>query len=213
MKKFISIIAGSILIFLIAVISFLSIKGHETHRFNNLISAEITNIEPNLKVDLKTIKIKIDLKKFSLFFSTLNPAVSYQGVNLPIEQSKIYINFAEIFKSKANISRIEIKANVLEIEKIKKLAVRIKPSNFKSFLLNNVSSGTMQSEIDLDFDANFNSTIHKISGSIKNTNFKIFDDIIIVLRELCSFVDLRRFDETDEYFESTFNIIFMRIKK
>ena len=180
MKKFISITISLILIFLISTISFLSIKGHETHRFNKLISEEISKIEPNLKVDLKTIKIKIDLKKFSLFFSTLNPAVSYQGVNLPIEQSKIYINFVAIFKSKANISRIKIKVNELKIEEIKKIAIRIKPSNFKSFLLNNVSSGTMQSEIDLDFDANFNSTIHKISGSIKNTNFKIFDDIIIV---------------------------------
>ena len=57
--------------------------------------------------------------------------------------------------------------------------LRIKPSNFKSFLLNNVSSGTIQSKLDLDFDRSFKATRYKISGIVKNTNLKIFDNINI----------------------------------
>jgi hypothetical protein len=52
----------------------------------------------------------------------------------------------------------------------------------------------------------------KLTIAFHGNNKPSFDDIIILLRELCSFVDLRRFDETDEYFESTFNIIFTNDK-
>ena len=53
-----------------AVVFFLSTTGYETDRFNNLISKKVKKAEKNLDVDLKSIKIKLDLKKFDLFLNT-----------------------------------------------------------------------------------------------------------------------------------------------
>ena len=48
----------------IIIITYLSIFGIETDKFNNQISSKINNINPNIKVELK--KIKLILKPLDL---------------------------------------------------------------------------------------------------------------------------------------------------
>ena len=48
-----------------------------------------------------------------------------------------------------------LKVKGIQIENLKKLVVGIKPSNFKSFILNNVSGGTFNSNFYLDFKEKF----------------------------------------------------------
>ena len=164
-----------------AVVFFLSTTGYETDRFNNLISKKVKKAEKNLDVELKSIKIKLDLKKFDLFLNTKNPITKYQNINLPITELKIYLDFFSLFTKEPYIKKTKFLFNELNLSEVRKLIIRIKPSNFKSFILNNVSGGSIEGTVDLSFLENLELSSYKITGNLKKTNissvnnFKIKD--------------------------------------
>ena len=138
MKKLLSYTILSLFFVLFTIIFFLSTKGYETDRFNDIISKELKKNQENLEIKFEKIKVKLDLKKGNIFFNTRNPEISFRNVNLPIIDIKIYVGFFSLLKSNLEISRSTVSYRDIDIEKLKKLAVFIKPSNIKSFLLNNI---------------------------------------------------------------------------
>ena len=158
---------------LTVVVFFLSTKGYETDRFNKYISAEIEKKEKNLNVDLTKIRVKIDLKNLNLFLSTKNPKITFHNVDLPISEFSVYLDFLSLFKKNPRIKKTLIITNEVDISDFKKAITRIKPSNFKSFILNNVKKGKLKSDIDLSFKDNFEINNYKIKGYFKNTDVLI----------------------------------------
>ncbi len=188
---------------LTVVVFFLSTKGYETDRFNKYISAEIEKKEKNLNVDLTKIRVKIDLKNLNLFLSTKNPKITFHNVDLPISEFSVYLDFLSLFKKNPRIKKTLIITNEVDISDFKKAITRIKPSNFKSFILNNVKKGKLKSDIDLSFKDNFEINNYKIKGyfkntdvlinkkiEIKNTNLNfIADNEIILINSISSSID------------------------
>ena len=152
---------------------FLATKGYETDRFNKFISNEIEKKEKNLNVDLTKIKVKIDLKNLNLFLSTKNPKITFYNANLPISEFSVYLDFLSVFKKNPRIKKTLVMTEEVDILDFKKAVIRIKPSNFKSFILNNVQKGKLKSDIDLSFGDNFEINDYKIKGYLKNTDFLI----------------------------------------
>ena len=180
MKKFFYSIFILIIIFFIVAAAYLSIIGYETSRFNQLIKEEIKEKEPNIEVFIKKIKIKLDLRKFNLFLTTSEPEIVYQDVKLPILDIKAYFKLLSLLESKPNLHRIILNIDTFKTQDLQKVAIRIKPSNFKSYLLNNVSGGEIvKSNFDLLFDKDFKIKDYKINGKIKKLDAKISKDIII----------------------------------
>ena len=169
------------LVFLIAfsLAIFLSTKGYETDRFNILISNKIENSVNNLEVSLEKIKIKLNFKKFNIFLSTENPRIRYQNIDLPISKVDIYFDFFSIIKKEIYIKRTNIGFDELSILNVKKLIVRNKPSNFKSFISNNISKGFIRGSIDLNFLENLELSSYKLKGTLKETDIIFFNNIKI----------------------------------
>ena len=169
------------LVFLIAfsLAIFLSTKGYETDRFNILISNKIENSVNNLEVSLEKIKVKLNFKKFNIFLSTENPRIRYQNIDLPISKVDIYFDFFSIFKKEIYIKRTNIGFDELSILNVKKLIVRNKPSNFKSFISNNISKGFIRGSIDLNFLENLELSSYKLKGTLKETDVIFFNNIKI----------------------------------
>ncbi len=151
MKSFIFKFIFLLLIVLTILIFFLSTKGYETDKFNKIILNQVEKNYENFDIKLKKIKIKIDTAKFQIFLSTKNPKVSYYKNNLPIKSAKIYIDFFSLIKSEFSIRKVEINTGNLDYINLKKIFLRIKPSNFKSFILNNLSNGFFKSNLVLFF--------------------------------------------------------------
>ncbi len=164
-----------IFIFLIltVVVFFLATKGYETDRFNKFISNEIEKKEKNLNVDLTKIKVKIDLKNLNLFLSTKKPKITFYNADLPISEFSVYLDFLSLFKKDPKIKKTLVMTEEVDILDFKKAVIRIKPSNFKSFILNNVQKGKLKSDIDLSFGDNFEINNYKIKGYLKNTDVLI----------------------------------------
>ena len=72
MKKFIITLICLLFIVIGLALTYLSVKGYETDKFNTLISKEVKKIDQNLIINLDKIKIKLDIGKLNLFLSTKN---------------------------------------------------------------------------------------------------------------------------------------------
>ena len=177
MKKIILFFFSLLVFLLFGIILFLSTKGYETNKFNSFLSQEINQAEPDLDINFNKIKIKFDIKNINLFLSTKDPNIKYKKINLPITDLKIYINFVSIFSKEIEVEKVITKVKGIQIENLKKLVVGIKPSNFKSFILNNVSGGTFNSNFYLDFKEKFQLESYKVDGKLNKTNINFNKDI------------------------------------
>ena len=95
----------SILLFILAF--YLSYFGVETNKFNHLIEERISKTDPNLRVELKKIKIFLNIKNFSLNVSTFEP-ILYVGNNL-INLKKLSTNLSINSYLKGNFTIENIK--------------------------------------------------------------------------------------------------------
>ncbi|PDH20038.1 MAG: hypothetical protein CNC06_02095 [Pelagibacterales bacterium MED-G40] len=180
------ILSFLIFVFFILIVFtlFLATKGYETDRFNKFISNEIEKKEKNLNVDLTKIRVKIDLKNINLFLSTKNPKITYYNAYLPISEFSVYLDFLSLFKTNPRIKKTLILTDEVDILDFKKAAASIKPSNFKSFLLNNIKKGKFKSDIDLTFGENFEISNYQIKGYFKNTDVLFNKKIKIKIENL-----------------------------
>jgi len=170
-----------ILLFLFSIAFFyLSTAGFETSKFNNLIIKEIKKKDAKIDLNLEKIKIKFDIKKIQLFLSTNKPKITYQNIEIPITEIKVYSKINKILSSKIEISQIIFRVEKFKIKDVQDLAIRVKPSNFKTYLLNNLNSGEIEEAIfELNVDKNFNLIGYKAKGKIKKVDAKIINNFTI----------------------------------
>ena len=176
MKK---IIYNFILVFVFLFISLvivLSSFGIETSKFNKIIIEKVSQTK-NIKLNLNTIKFKINPKEFSLFLETQNPKIFYRDISVPTKNIKVYIDFLSLLKSDTQIKKINLILKELDITQLKKLSVMIKPSNFKSILNNKIKKGQVKTEIE--FYPTEKSTIKNFiaKGSIKNLKVELLKNL------------------------------------
>ena len=171
----------SILISLIILFTvYLSTVGLETTRFNNIIINEIKKKESDVQLSLGKIKIKFDIKKIQIYLSTENPLIIYQNIKIPIKEINLYTKIISILKSKNEINQAIISAENFNIKDIQKLAIRIKPSNFKTFLLNNINNGEVEKIlINVKLGENLNINDYKVNGSLKKINIEALKNLKI----------------------------------
>ena len=180
MKKIVySFLLISLLLIALAII-YLSTVGVETSKFNNIIINEVKKKDSNVQLSLNKIKIKFDLEKIQIYLSTIKPNIDYQGIKIPITDINIYLKLSSILMSNNEINRLVLSLENFNIKDIQKLAIRIKPSNFKTYLLNNLDNGKIKKIlIDVNLDKDLNISDYKINGSVKKIDVKISDDLLI----------------------------------
>ena len=138
MKKFLLSIIITFFFILIIIISILSTTGYQTEKFNKIISDKVNKIDNNISLQLEKIKFKFDLKNLSLFLETQDPKLVYHDVDLPIKNVKLYANLFSLIKSKPKIEKANISLKQININKLKKIIIKTKPSSFNSFINNQV---------------------------------------------------------------------------
>ena len=176
MKSFFFSIFLLIILILVAGVAYLSIYGIETSKLNNLIISEIKKKDSKTEIELEKIKIKLNLKKIQLFLSTRSPKIFYHGTEIPITEIKVYSNINKILKSQIEVSKIIFKIERFKIQDIQKISTRIKPSNFKTYLLNNLQEGEIEKALfDLNINKDFKLIDYKASGVVKEVNAKIVE--------------------------------------
>ena len=189
MKKFFQISLSFLIFILLSLIIILSTKGIETSKFNKIIYQKIENSDNDISLQLKKIKFKFDIKNFSLFLKTYNPIIKYQKLNLPIQEVRMYLDIFSFIKSKTKIEKINVISGEINIDELKKIILKTKPSNLNSLIVNKINKGTLTAELELYLSENLEieniivrGKVKKMSASIDdnlnllNTNFDFFAD-------------------------------------
>ena len=185
------IITNSILLSIFLIIIFfisLATVGIETSRFNKLISEKITKAK-NIDIKFNTIKFKLDPKELSLFLETSEPRINYKNLEIPANYVKVYIDFLSLLKTNLKIEKISLNLNELNIRQLNQLSKIIKPSNFKSFLNNNVLKGKLISEIEFFLNDKGEVKNYIAKGSIKDLEANLLNDLNLSKINLNFFAD------------------------
>ena len=170
----------SILIILIFTsLVFLSYTGIETDKFNNVISEQIKKIDPDVESTLDKIKIKFDVKSLNFYLATTNPEIKYKSAYIPLKEIKVFIGLKSLLGGNFLINKTLIDTPEINITQLKKLVSKSKPSNFTSFIQNNISEGFVKSKIELYFTKNFELKNYKFDGYLKKLSGKFLDKIEI----------------------------------
>ena len=168
------------LIFLIFIfvilISYLSIYGIETDKFNNQISNKIKSIDEKIEVELKKIKLVLDPFKLKLDIKTVGSNFKNQDENIEIENIKTQISLKSLVENKFSIENLEISTKPLEIKKLISFLRSFKNSPELYILEKIVKKGFLVADLKFNFDKkgkikkNF-----QIDGFIKDTRFGLIE--------------------------------------
>ncbi len=172
------IIFKILIFFLLSIILFISYGtfiGFETKRFNDQIIKKIKNINPNLNLELKEIKIILNPLERKLNAKTIGSKLSSGNKSIEIESIKTQIPFSSIFNEKILINNLEVSSKSLKINDLISF-IRIFNKDPELYILNKViKKGFLIADVKIDFDEkgriknNF-----VINGLIRDTEIDIF---------------------------------------
>ena len=189
MKKIISILILTAIAVLVFFTIILATSGMETERFNNIISKKISKTNSYINLKLTTIKFKLDIKEMSLFLETSEPEINYRDITIPTKKIKVYIDFASIIKTNPKIKKINLSLEEMDIEKIKKLSIAFKPSNFTSFVNNKIKEGKLNTELEVYLDDNYLLKNYIARGTVKDFKAEVIKNINLEETNFSFFAD------------------------
>ena len=91
---------ATILFLIIIFLSYLSIFGIETDRFNTQILNKIKNFDRNIEVELKKIRLVLDPFSLKLKFKTVGSKFKKQNKEIEIENIKSQISLKSIITNR-----------------------------------------------------------------------------------------------------------------
>ena len=186
----------SIILFFLVVFSMLILStiGFKTDKFNKFISDKAIESNKNISLKLEKIKFKFDIKDFNLFLETENPKLIYKDLTIPIQNIKVYLDFYSLIRSKSKIDKINLSSEEINIDQLKKIITKTKPSNLNSLITNKVKNGKLVINLKLYFNDNLEidnfiakGKVKEMQGiinndiSLKNTSFNFFGDSTDIL--------------------------------
>ena len=176
----------SIILFFLVVFSMLILStiGFKTDKFNKFISDKAVESNKNISLKLEKIKFKFDIKDFNLFLETENPKLIYKDLTIPIQNIKVYLDFYSLIRSKSKIDKINLSSEEINIDQLKKIITKTKPSNLNSLITNKVKNGKLVINLKLYFNDNLEIDNFIAKGKVKEMQGIINNDISLKIRAL-----------------------------
>ena len=178
MKKIIFRIILLVVLILIAALTYLSTVGIETKSFNTQIEEKIKEIDPNLELKLKTVKLVLDPINFDLDVKTIGPNLFYRSKKIEIETVKTKVLLKSILQNKFAINNLEISTKSIQLKDLLSFVRGIKNTPELLILEAIVKNGHVVADINLEFDENGKvKNNYFISGFLKDGNLSLIKKI------------------------------------
>ena len=164
----------SMFVILIITITYLSIFGIETDRFNTQIKNKIKNIDNKTEIKLDQIKLVLEPFKFKINIKTLGTKLKNQGGIIEIESLKTHISLKTLLKNKLSIENLEVSTKSIEINNLISF-IRFFHNTPELFILEKViKNGYLIADIKLEFDSDGKiKDNYKIKGILRETKLSI----------------------------------------
>jgi hypothetical protein len=163
-------------ILILTSISYLSIVGIETDRFNSQISNKIKKVDEKLEIELKKIKLILDPFKLKLNIKTVGSKLKSKKKIIEIENIKTQISLSSFIDNQFLIENIEISTKPLEINNLISF-LRSFQNTPELFVFDKiVKKGFLIADIRLEFDSNGKvKNNYTINGFVKDAKVNIFE--------------------------------------
>ena len=173
MKIFFKIVLF-LLLTLIILLTYLSVVGVETDRFNSQIENKIKNIDEKIEIELKKIKLVLDPFKLNLNIKTIDSKLKNQNAIIEIERLNTQISLKSLVEKKFLIENLEISLKSLKIKNLISF-IRSFQNTPQLFLLEKtVKKGYVIADIKLEFNSLGEiKDNYTINGYIKDTDLSV----------------------------------------
>ena len=97
-----------LLLLLATLLIYLSTVGLETDKFNDQIKKRISQINKNIDIDLKKIKLILDPFKLKIYAKTVGTTIYFAKRPLALESIKAQVSLSSLIKNEISSSNIEV---------------------------------------------------------------------------------------------------------
>ena len=175
-KKIIKIIS-IIFIILFLIISYLSIFGLKTTKFNNQIKNKILENNKAINLDLKAVTMTLSLLDLKVNFETRDAQIIINNKNIDLESLKTKISLLKLFKKQFSIDNLNLSSKSIKVNNLITFIRSFNKDPKLFFLGMMVKSGDLKGNIDLNFDKKgLIKNDYKINGFVENLDIKILNN-------------------------------------
>jgi len=141
------------------LIIYLSIFGLETDRLNSIIKNKINQLDKNIEVELKKIRLTLNPLNFKVNAKTISPNVFYKKKIVKLEYIQTQISLISLIKNQIVSSKLKISTKPISLKDLIAFA-RVVSKKSELFILETaIKNGQVVADVELNFDE---------TGKIKN---------------------------------------------
>ena len=168
------------LILIFIGILYLSYFGVETKRFNQLIKNEVSKVNKKINIELKDVKILLNLSNFSIALKTYEPNLVFDNKKIKLKNIKTNFSLGSFLKKEFAIKNVSISTKENNLKDVVSLA-RVHQNSPQLFIFNKmIQNGTLVTDINFNFnDKGKINKDYSIKGSVKDTKFRLLNKQII----------------------------------
>ena len=164
----------TILFLIFITLTYLSIFGIETDKFNSQITEKIRKFDKNLEVELKEIKLILDPFQFKLQAKTIGTNLINQSKKIEIENIKTQLSLKSLIEDKFSIENLEISSKSLELKNLISFLRSFKNTPELFIMEKAIKKGYLIADIKLEFDSNGNiKSNYEINGLVKDVELNL----------------------------------------
>ena len=177
MIKTISKIIFFLLLLLTIIIFYLSYFGIKTNKFNDLINQKITKNKEKLSLSLEDVKLKLDLKNFSIELNTDNPNILFNSKKIELKKVSSNYSIKSFINKNFAIENLQISTKKNSIKDLLDFA-RLFQNNFQMIIIEKlIKKGTLVTDININFDKNGSiKDDYKFVGSVNNAKLNLINN-------------------------------------
>ncbi len=159
---------------IILFISYLSIIGIKTTKFNNQIGSIIKNFNKDLEIELEEVKIILDPLNFEINAKTIGPKLKIKDKIIQLESIKTQIVIDNFIKNDFKLKNLDISTRSLKIENLISFTRNFKNSPQLYILEKIIKKGYLICDLRLEFDDQGKiKDNYQIKGFVKDIQLKI----------------------------------------
>ena len=176
MKKIVYRFLIFTLLLIFGLVAYLSTIGIKTDAFNNQISNQVKNIDENISIELKKIKILLDPIKLKINAKTIGSNLKYNDKEIQIETIKFSLSLRSIISKKPLLTELDISTKSNDIKNLISL-IRLFKNDAKLFIAEKIiKKGFLIANIKINFDQMGKiKNNYEITGFVKDVKISLFD--------------------------------------
>ena len=161
-----------IIILSVLIISYLSIFGVKTDKFNDLIKSQVAKQDKRFNVEFENVYIKLNIKEKSFMLNSKDINISILNEFQKISNIDLLIDLRSIFRKENKIKKIIINSKENNIQDLLKFVRKYKLNIPVLYLENSISKGRIIYNSTINFDDSGQYSID-FSGKIIDTKLNI----------------------------------------